>query len=61
MGPGTSFAAPIVAAVAATLLSQKPELTPPKVIDRLKKASIIAPGMEKIGGGRLNMAKLFPQ
>jgi len=58
-GPGTSFAAPIVAAVAATLLSQVPELTPAQVIARLKKSSVIASGMEKIGGGRLDMAKLF--
>jgi subtilisin family serine protease len=59
-GPGTSFAAPIVAAVAATLLSQSPELTPQQVIARLKEASVVEPGMEgKIGGGRLDMAKLF--
>ena len=59
-GPGTSFAAPIVAAVAATLLSQEPELTPAQVIARLKQASVITPGMKgKIGGGRLDMAKLF--
>jgi subtilisin family serine protease len=58
-GPGTSFAAPIVAAVAATLLSQTPDLTPAEVIARLKKASVIGPGLEKIGGGRLDMAKLF--
>ena len=57
-GPGTSFAAPIVAAVAATLLSQEPKLTPSQVISRLKQASVIAPGMEgKIGGGRLDVAR----
>jgi subtilisin family serine protease len=60
-GPGTSFAAPIVAGVAATLLSQAPELTPTQVIARLRDASVVAPGMEGvIGGGRLDMAKLFP-
>ncbi len=60
-GPGTSFAAPIVAAVAATLLSQSPDLTPPQVIARLRDASVLAPGMEGvIDGGRLDMAKLFP-
>ncbi len=60
-GPGTSFSAPIVAAAAATLLSQEPGLTPAEVIARLQKASTIAPGMkEKISGGRLDMAKLFP-
>jgi subtilisin family serine protease len=59
-GPGTSFAAPLVAAAAATLLSQEPGLTPAQIISRLKQASVIAPGMEgKIGGGRLDMAKLF--
>jgi subtilisin family serine protease len=58
-GPGTSLAAPIVAAAAATLLSQEPERTPAQLIARLKKGSKIAPGTEKIGGGRLDMAKLF--
>ncbi|WP_165246278.1 S8 family serine peptidase [Paludisphaera soli] len=59
-GPGTSFAAPIVAAVAATLLSQEPELTPSQVIARLREASVAAPGMEGvIGGGRLDMMRLF--
>lgn len=59
-GPGTSFAAPIVAAVAATLLSQNPELTPAQVIARLREASVLAPGMEGvIGGGRLDMLQLF--
>ena len=60
-GPGTSFSAPIVAGVAATLLSQAPELTPTQVIARLRDASVLAPAMEGvIGGGRLDMAKLFP-
>jgi subtilisin family serine protease len=59
-GPGTSFAAPIVAAVAATLISQEPTLTPPQVIARLRDASVRAPSMEgMIGGGRLDMARLF--
>jgi|GEM_PF-3087527 len=59
-GPGTSFSAPIVAAVAATLLSQSPDLTPKQVIGRLREASVFEPGMEgKIGGGRLDMAQLF--
>jgi len=61
-GPGTSFSTAIVAGVAGTLLSQAPDLTPAQVIARLKKASVVAPGMQgKISGGRLNMAKLFPQ
>jgi len=60
-GPGTSFSTAIVAGVAATLLSQAPDLTPPQVIARLRDASVLAPGMEGvIGGGRLDMAKLFP-
>jgi subtilisin family serine protease len=60
-GPGTSFSAPIVAGVAATLLSQEPDLMPPQVIARLRDASVHAPGMEGvIGGGRLDMARLFP-
>jgi len=60
-GPGTSFSTAIVAGVAGTLLSQANNLAPAQVIARLKKASVIAPGMEgKIGGGRLDMAKLFP-
>lgn len=59
-GPGTSFSAALVAGVAATLLSQEPDLRPAQVIGRLQKASVIAPGMEgKISGGRLDMAKLF--
>ena len=59
-GPGTSFAAPIVAAMAATLLSQHPELSPQETIARLKDASVVTPAMrEVIGGGRLDMAKLF--
>ncbi len=59
-GPGTSFSAAIVAGVAATLLSQEPDLTPAQVIARLKKASVVAPGMEgKISGGRLDMGRLF--
>lgn len=59
-GPGTSFSAALVAGVAATLLSQEPDLTPAQVIARLKRASVLAPGMEgKISGGRLDMAKLF--
>ena len=59
-GPGTSFSAAIVAGVAATLLSQEPNLTPAQVIVRLRKASIVVPGTEgKISGGRLDMAKLF--
>jgi len=58
--PGTSFSAPIVAGVAATLLSQKRDLTPVQVIARLQKASVLAPGMEGvIGGGRLDMTELF--
>ncbi|AMV37473.1 S8 family serine peptidase [Planctomyces sp. SH-PL62] len=59
-GPRSSFSVAIVAGVAATLLSQEPGLTPPQVIARLKEASVVEPGMEaKIGGGRLDMAKLF--
>jgi hypothetical protein len=59
-GPRTSFSTPIVAAAAGTLLSQEPDLAPAQVIARLKKASVIASGMEdRISGGRLDMAKLF--
>jgi subtilisin family serine protease len=59
-GPGTSFAAPLVAAVAATLLSQEPNLTPAQVIARLREAASPLPGTKQgIGGGRLDMAKLF--
>jgi thermitase len=61
-GPGTSISTALVAGVAATLLSQEPDLTPVQVIARLKRASVIAPGMEsKISGGRLDMANLFPR
>jgi subtilisin family serine protease len=61
-GPGTSFSAAIVAGVAGTLLSQAPDLTPAQVITRLRDASVLAPGMSGvIGGGRLDMAKLFPR
>jgi subtilisin family serine protease len=61
-GPGTSISTALVAGVAATLLSQEPDLKPVQVIARLKKASVITPGMEtKISGGRLDMAKLFPR
>ncbi len=59
-GPGTSFAAPIVAAAAATLLSQLPELTPAQVIARLRDAAIETRAMPSaIDGGRLDMANLF--
>ncbi len=59
-GPGTSFSTAIVAGVAGTLLSQEPDLTPAQVIARLKKASVVASGMEgQIGGGRLDMGRLF--
>jgi subtilisin family serine protease len=59
-GPGTSFSTAIVAGVAATLLSQAPDLTPAQVIARLRNASVLAPGMKgTIGGGRLDMGKLF--
>jgi subtilisin family serine protease len=59
-GPGTSFSAPIVAGAAATLLSQEPDLTPSQVIARLRDASVPAPGMMGvIGGGRLDMIRLF--
>jgi subtilisin family serine protease len=61
-GPGTSFSAAIVAGVAGTLLSQAPDLTPAQVITRLRDASVLTPGMNgMIGGGRLDMAKLFPR
>ena len=43
-GPGTSFSAPIVAGVVATLLSQAPELTPPQVIARLRGARSLPRG-----------------
>jgi subtilisin family serine protease len=60
-GPATSLSAPLVAGVAATLLSQAPDLTPTQLIARSRAASVVAPGMEGvIGGGRLDMAKLFP-
>jgi subtilisin family serine protease len=60
-GPGTSFAAAIVAGIAGTLLSQAPHLTPAQVITRLREASVLAPGMKGVvGGGRLDLAKLFP-
>ena len=53
-------AAVITPGVAATLLSQSPDLTPSRVIARLRDASIPAPGMEgEIGGGLLDMARLF--
>lgn len=59
-GPGTSFAAPIVAAAAATLLSQSPNLTPIQVIERLRSGAATIPEMKgAIDGGRLDMAKLF--
>jgi len=59
-GPGTSFAAAIVAGVAATLLSQQRDLTPSQVVARLQKAAVAIPETEAvIGGGRLNMARVF--
>ena len=60
VGPGTSFAAPIVAAVAATLLSQHPELSPERIIAKLRVEANAINGMSgKIDGGRLDMAKVF--
>jgi subtilisin family serine protease len=60
-GPGTSFSTAIVAAIAGTLLSQAPHLTPAQVITRLREASVPVPELKgQIGGGRLDMAKLFP-
>lgn len=59
-GPGTSFAAALVAGAAATLLSQQRHLTPADVITRMQETSDLAPDMAKaIRGGRLNMARLL--
>jgi subtilisin family serine protease len=53
---GTSWATPIAAAVAATVISQEPRLTPKKVIERLKTCGVSDSGMRaKIAGGRIDM------
>jgi subtilisin family serine protease len=56
----TCPAAALVAAAAATLISQEPDLTPPQVIERLQKTARKHPSMEgKISGGLLDMEALM--
>jgi subtilisin family serine protease len=59
-GVTTCPAAALVAAAAATLISQEPGLTPPQVIDRLQMTARKHPSMEgKISGGLLDMEALM--
>ena len=58
-GSGTSFAAPIVAATAALMFQQDPNLTPAQVRERLYSTALDKPAGGKdsaVGHGRLNMA-----
>jgi subtilisin family serine protease len=56
----TCPAAALVAAAAATLISQEPGLTPPQVIERLQKTSRKHPSLDrKISGGLLDMEALM--
>lgn len=55
---GTSWSAPIAAAIAATLISQEPELTPEQVSERLRRCSVRHESMSgKLGGGRIDMLR----
>ena len=57
---GTSWAAPIAAAVAATLLSQEPGLTPNQIIERIRRCSVMHESMRgKLGGGRIDMLRVI--
>ncbi len=57
---GNSWAAPIAAAVAATLISQEPATKPALVIDRLKRNSHIHISMAgKLSGGRIDMLRVM--
>lgn len=57
---GTSWAAPIAAAVAATFISQEPDLTPQQVIDRIRRCSVPHETMNgKIAGGRIDMLRVI--
>ena len=50
-GPGVSLATPIVAAAAATLLSQAPNLSPEEVIERVQRTSRRHSSMDGKGRG----------
>lgn len=57
---GTSWAAPIAAAVAATLISQEPTLKPAEVIERIRRSSTVHSSMEgKLSGGRIDMLRVL--
>ena len=62
--PGTSMAAPHVAAAAALLLTKRPRLTPAQVRDRLRSSADRVTWQsgrpdEEYGFGRLNVEKLL--
>ena len=56
---GTSFAAPIVAAVAAAMLEANPSLTPPSVKELLRSAAQLVPGAsaERQGAGAVDAGR----
>jgi hypothetical protein len=56
---GTSWAAAVAGAVAATLISQEPQLTPREVIERIQSCSIMDDTMrDTLGGGRIDMLRV---
>jgi subtilisin family serine protease len=59
--PRVSLATPLVAAAAATLLSQEPNLTPEEVIQRMQTTARRHPSMEgkMKAGGSLDMEALL--
>lgn len=65
MSSGTSDAAPVVAGVAALVLSYYPELTPPQLISilidsstRLKDENVLKPGLDNDGKEKVSFAEL---
>lgn len=56
--PGTSFAVPVAAGIAATIWSQRPDLTPAELIAILRESAIQESSMRgRISGGRVDMER----
>lgn len=57
---GTSWATAIVAAVAATNMSQEPRLKPEEVIESLKTCGVLHPGMrDRIAGRPIDLKAIL--